>query len=81
MGLQLILTDAELPASPSYIEFLYATIKKEPYYVGEWYKQDGEGMMSDGARFADISARPTRSPATRRARNISCVHTGSLRSF
>ena len=54
MGLQLILTDAELPASPSYIEFLYATIKKEPYYVGEWYKQDGEGMMSDGARFADI---------------------------
>jgi len=55
MGLTLTLTDAELPASPAYIEFLYATLSGNNYFAGEWYAQEGESLVRDPDRFSDIT--------------------------
>ena len=54
MGLTLTLTDADLPASPAFIEFLYATLKGESHYVGSWYRQDEESLASNEGRFDNI---------------------------
>ncbi|MEE8574252.1 MAG: hypothetical protein V3T30_02470 [Thermodesulfobacteriota bacterium] len=54
MGLTLTLTDAELPASPSFIEFLHASLKGEEQFVGSWYRQEGEELASNKGRFQDI---------------------------
>lgn len=55
MGLTLTLTDAELPASPAFIEFLHSTLKGENYYAGSWYQQEDESLASDQTRFEDIN--------------------------
>jgi hypothetical protein len=54
MGLTLTLTDAELPASPAFIEFLHATLSGQHYFAGEWYAQEDEGLARDSDRFTDI---------------------------
>ncbi len=48
------LTDAELPASPAFIEFLHATITGKEQYVGDWFKQEDESLILDKERFKDI---------------------------
>ena len=55
MGLTLTLTDADLPASPAYIEFLYATLSGDRYHVAEWYAQEDESLVRDPNRFSDIT--------------------------
>ncbi|OQX31855.1 MAG: hypothetical protein B0D96_13240 [Candidatus Sedimenticola endophacoides] len=54
MGLTLKLTDEEIPASPSFIEFLYAFIRGEEFYVGEWYLQEEESLACNDGRFKGI---------------------------
>ncbi len=54
MGLTLTLTDAELPASPAYIEFLYAALSGDTQFSGEWYAQEDESLVRDQNRFSDI---------------------------
>lgn len=54
MGLTLTLTDQELPASPAFIEFLYATFKDEDYYAGSWFRQDEESLIRSEERFDNI---------------------------
>lgn len=54
MGLTLTLTDQEIPASPAFIEFLYATLKGLPYHTGEWFAQEEEGLSKSDQRFNDI---------------------------
>ncbi|MEW8043779.1 MAG: hypothetical protein G8D28_05615 [gamma proteobacterium symbiont of Phacoides pectinatus] len=54
MGLTLKLTDEEIPASPSFIEFLYAFIRGEEYYAGEWYLQEEESLTRNDGRFKGI---------------------------
>lgn len=54
MGLTLTLTDAEIPASPAFIEFLYASLTGETYHTGEWYAQEKEGLARDRNRFNNI---------------------------
>ncbi len=55
MGLTLTLTDAELPASPAYIEFLHATLSGNDFFAGEWYAQEEESLASNSDRFTDIT--------------------------
>lgn len=57
MGLTLTLTDREIPASPSFIEFLHAHLTGEDHYVGSWYAQEEEGMHRDGDRYSDIQSK------------------------
>ncbi len=57
MGLTLTLTDAEIPASPAFIDFLYTTIKGEAYHAGEWYKQDEESLASTRDRYKNIQGK------------------------
>jgi len=54
MGLNLTLTDQELPVSPAFIEFLHATLKGGEYHVGDWFGQEGEGLATNDGRFSDI---------------------------
>lgn len=54
MGLTLTLTDADLPASPAFIEFLHATLTGAPYHAGSWYQQEEEGLATNDGRFEDI---------------------------
>lgn len=54
MGLKLTLTDDEIPISPSFVEFLYNTIKGEAQHVGEWFRQDEESLASNQGRFEGI---------------------------
>ena len=54
MGLTLTLTDAELPASPAFIEFLHATLTGEAYHIGSWYQQDEETLATNEGRFEGI---------------------------
>lgn len=54
MGLNLTLTDQELPVSPAFIEFLHATLKGGEYHVGDWFGQEGEGLATNEGRFQDI---------------------------
>lgn len=54
MGLTLTLTDNEIPASPAFIEFLYATLKGEEHHIGEWFAQEEEGMATNDGRFENI---------------------------
>ncbi len=54
MGLNLTLTDEELPVSPAFIEFLHVTLKGGEYHVGDWYGQEGEGLATNEGRFTDI---------------------------
>lgn len=54
MGLNLTLTDQELPVSPAFIEFLHATLKGGEYHVGDWFGQEGEGLATNEGRFTDI---------------------------
>jgi len=55
MGLTLTLTDAELPASPAFIEFLHATLTGGDYHVGTWYLQEEELLDHDGERFDGLA--------------------------
>ncbi len=57
MGLTLTLTDSEIPASPAFIEFLYATITGEPQYAGSWYQQEDESLATNEGRFVDIKTK------------------------
>ena len=54
MGLNLTLTDEELPVSPAFIEFLHTTLKGGEYHVGDWFGQEGEGLATNDGRFQDI---------------------------
>jgi len=54
MGLTLTLTDAELPASPAFIEFLHASLRAESYFAGSWYQQEDENLARDEERFEGI---------------------------
>lgn len=54
MGLTLTLTDAEIPASPAFIEFVHATLKGETYFAGEWYQQESEKLARNEDRYEDI---------------------------
>lgn len=54
MGLTLKLDDTELPASPSFIEFLHASLTGSAHHVGNWYAQDEENLNYDPDRYADI---------------------------
>lgn len=54
MGLTLTLTDADLPASPAFIEFLHATLTGEAQHAGSWYRQEEEGLATNEGRFDDI---------------------------
>jgi len=54
MGLTLKLDDTELPASPSFIEFLHASLTGAPHHVGRWYAQDEESLAYDPDRYTDI---------------------------
>ncbi len=54
MGLTLTLTDADLPASPAFIEFLHATLTGEAYHAGSWYQQEEESLASNEGRFENI---------------------------
>lgn len=55
MGLTLTLTDEEIPASLSFIEFLYAALTDEAYHVGEWYAQENENLIHRQDQFKDIN--------------------------
>ncbi len=54
MGLTLTLTDAEIPASPPFIEFLYAYLNGEDYHVGLWHAQQDETLSRRDGRFKNI---------------------------
>ena len=54
MGLNLTLTDEELPVSPAFVEFLHTTLKGGEYHVGDWFGQEGEGLATNEGRFQDI---------------------------
>ncbi len=54
MGLTLTLTDREIPASPSFIEFLHADLTGAEHYVGSWFDQQEEGMHRDNERYEGI---------------------------
>ena len=54
MGLTLTLTDNEIPASPAFIEFLYASLMGEDYHAGEWFAQEKEGLAHNQERFNNI---------------------------
>ena len=54
MGLTLTLTDNELPESPAFIAFLHATLTGAEQYVGGWYAQEQDDLVSDQGRFEDI---------------------------
>jgi hypothetical protein len=54
MGLNLTLTDEELPVSPAFIEFLHVTLKGGEYHVGDWFGQEGEGLATNEGRYTDI---------------------------
>jgi hypothetical protein len=54
MGMTLTLTDAELPASPAFIEFLHTTLSGGDYHAGEWFDQQEENLVRDEGRFEDI---------------------------
>jgi len=57
MGLTLTLTDSDLPASPAFIEFVYANITGQPQYAGSWYSQEEENLATGEGRFDDIKAK------------------------
>ncbi len=54
MGLNLTLTDLELPASPVFIEFLYNALNGKDHHDGEWYAQEEESLIVSADRFEDI---------------------------
>jgi hypothetical protein len=58
--LTLTLTDQEIPASPAFIEFLYATLKGLPYHTGEWFAQEAVGLSKAEQRFEDIQKMASR---------------------
>ncbi len=55
MGLTLTLTDTELPASPSFIEFLHATLTDQQYHVGSWFQQEEEHLDRTPERYDGIA--------------------------
>ncbi|NDF12274.1 MAG: hypothetical protein EB060_05635 [Proteobacteria bacterium] len=59
MGLTLTLTDKDIPASPSFIEFLHSTITGTPYHAGEWFFQEGESLAQNPDRYKDIMKKAT----------------------
>jgi hypothetical protein len=42
---------ADLPSSPTFIEFLYCDLMSEPFFVGSWHAQDEESLSLFEGRF------------------------------
>ena len=86
MGLRLTLTDNELPASPAFIEFLHTMLTGGEAYVGGWYSQEDEELISDPNRFENIeekaryvmSSREGKERVTRAYRFFKEMLTGQL---
>jgi len=49
MGIEIQLTDQQLPVSPVFIDFLSHVIKGKPFFAHEWYEQVAERMSSGQA--------------------------------
>jgi len=57
MGVNITFTDTELPVTSAFIEFIYSTIKNEPYRTGNWFQQQDESLSPDDKNVKDINAK------------------------
>ena len=51
MAMNLTLSDADLPSSAVFVEFLYCDLTGEPFYVGSWHAQEEESLSLFEGRF------------------------------
>ncbi len=57
MGVNITLTDTEIPVTSSFIKFIYSTIKGEPYYTANWFRQEDESLAYDESTVKDLNAK------------------------
>lgn len=55
MGINITVTDTDLPVTSAFIRFIYSTLKKEAYYTANWYRQEDENLFQDESSFKELN--------------------------